>query len=296
MGRSDEGSYEVLVVGATGNIGRPLVELLAAQGERVRASTRHPETYAKRAGVEPVGFDYDRPATWPPAFDGIDRALILPAVVACPEATTIPIIDEARNAGVRRVVLVTAMGVEQQEMQDHSAAARSQRAIELHLVESGIAYTILRPNWFMQNLNPGFFLTMIRERGGLYLPTADSRTSHIDTRDIAAVAAAALTEAGHEGMEYTLTGPEALDFDEVAHILSEATGREISYVAISDTEMRRDLATESWPRDQIEMTVSWLALMRQGWYAPVSASVTEILRRPPITLRQFAEENAEAWR
>jgi uncharacterized protein YbjT (DUF2867 family) len=188
------------------------------------------------------------------------------------------------------------MGVEQQEMQDHSAAARSQRAIELHLVESGIAYTILRPNWFMQNLNPGFFLTMIRERGGLYLPTADSRTSHIDTRDIAAVAAAALTEAGHEGMEYTLTGPEALDFDEVAHILSEATGREISYVAISDTEMRRDLATESWPRDQIEMTVSWLALMRQGWYAPVSASVTEILRRPPITLRQFAEENAEAWR
>lgn len=283
-------SHTILVIGATGNVGRPLVELLAEQGSSVKAATRHPETYTAAPGVEAVAFDYEKPETWSAALDGIGRLFLLAQGAGNePDQAMIPFLDQAQTAGVGSVVLMTAMGMDTAAME-----ARGLRKVERHLMASGLAYTILRPTWFMQNFT-GYMGEMIQQQGGLYMPTADAKSSFIDTRDIAAVAAAALTEDGHAGKAYTLTGPEALSYAEALAVLSDAAGRVIPYVAITEDDTRKALAGEGWPPVDIDMMLFLYNGVRQGWYAAVSPDVSAVLGRPPIALRQFAEENAEAW-
>ena len=193
----------------------------------------------------------------------------------------------AQAAGTGFVVLMTAMGVDQTE--------RGLRKIELHLMASGMGYTILRPTWFMQNFT-GYMGDMIRQHGGLHLPTGDGKNSLIDTRDIGAVAAVALTEDGHAGKEYTLTGSESLNYAEALAVLSEAAGRTIPFVAVTQDDARRAMTAEGWPPDEMDLMLYLYDGIRQGWYAAVTPDVAEVLGRPPLTLRQFAEEHAEAWR
>ncbi len=281
-------SHTTLVIGATGNVGRPLVSLLAGHGEPVRAATRHPETYTGPAGVEPVEFDYARPETWASALNGARRLFLLSQGAGHdPEHAMIPFLDQAKAAGVGYVVLMTAMGVEQTE--------RGLRKVELHLIASGMAYTILRPTWFMQNFT-GYMGDMIRQQRGLYLPTGDGKNSLIDTRDIAAVAAAALTEDGHAGKEYTLTGSDSLNYAEAMAVLSDVAGRPIPFVAITQDDARQGMTTAGMPAEDINLILYLYDGIRQGWYAPTAPDLADVLGRPPITFRQFAEEHAEAWR
>lgn len=284
-------SNTILVIGATGNVGRPLVELLAGRGRPVRAATRHPETYDAAPGVEAVAFDYARPETWTAALDGVGRLFLLAQGAGHePDHAMIPFLDQAQAAGVGYVVLMTAMGMDTPAM-----AERGLRKVEVHLIASGVAYTILRPNWFFQNFT-GFMGDMIRQQGGLYLPTGHTRSSFIDTRDIAAVAAAALTEDGHDGKAYTLTGSETLGYAEAVAVLSDVAGRAIPYVAITEDDARKALTGAGWPPAEIAIMLFLYNGVRAGWYTAVSPDVSTVLGRPPITLRQFAEAHADAWR
>src|SRR5438132_8027723 len=130
-----------------------------------------------------------------------------------------------KRQGVRHVVNLTAMGVEMLE-------GMALRKVERYLEDSGIGFTHLRPNFFMQVFSGGPLLTDIRSTGAIHVPAADARISYIDARDIAAVAAAALSEAGHVGRAYNLTGGQALDHHEVVHAISESAGRAVRYVPI----------------------------------------------------------------
>ena len=281
-------SNTILVIGATGNVGRPLVELLAGQGIAVKAATRHPETYTAAPGVEAVAFDYARPGTWAAALDGVGRLFLLAQGAGNePDHAMIPFLEQAQAAGVGYVVLMTAMGVDQTE--------RGLRKVELHLMASGLGYTILRPNWFMQNFT-GYMGDMIRRQGGLYLPTGNGKNSLIDTRDIAAVAAAAFTEDGHAGKAYTLTGSESLNYAEAVAVLADVAGRAIPFVAITEDDARKALVGAGWPPEDIDLMLYLYNGIRQGWYAAVAPDVSAVLGRPPITLRQFAEKHADAWR
>ena len=284
-------SQTILVIGATGNVGRPLVALLAGQGEPVRAATRHPETYTAAPGVEAVAFDYEQPDTWATALDGVGRLFLLSQGAGHePDQAMIPFLSQAQAAGIGSVVLMTAMGVDTADME-----ARGLRKVELHLIASGLAYTILRPNWFMQNFT-GYMGDMIQQQGGLYMPTGNTKSSFIDTRDIAAVAAAAFTEDGHTSKGYTLTGSESLSYAEALAVLSDVAGRTIPFVAITEDDTRKALTGAGWPAADIDMMLFLYNGIRQGWYAAVTPDVAAVLGRPPITLRQFAEENADAWR
>lgn len=284
-------SHKILVVGATGNVGSSLVEVLVKKGEQVKAGTRHPADYPPTDNVEPVAFDFDQPETYAPALVGVDRVFAITKTADIQaDKTLIPLIDQAKAAGVAHIVLMTAMGV------DQAPADVPIRRLELHLINSGIDYTILRPNWFMQNFSPGFLLPMIQQGGAFYLAADDSKTSLIDARDIAAVAAAALTEEGHAGREYTLTGGEAFTYSEAAAILSEAANREINYVAIDDSAFRDALASAGWEPEQVGFFADLFYIVRQGWVAPVSPAVSEILGREPISLQQYALDYVEAWR
>lgn len=284
-------SNKILVIGATGNIGHTLVRLLAEKGAMVKAATRQPHTYTAQTGVEAVAFDYDRPESYAPALAGVDRVFAIPKNAdPVAQETLNPFIDAAKAAGVSHVVLSTAMGV------DQAPPDLGYRQVELHLMQSGMAYTILRPNWFMQNFNPGFILPMIQQGGAIYLPAGDAPVSFIDTHDIAAVAAKVLTEPVHGGREYTLTGGTALTYAEAAALISKAAGREIRYVPVPDEAMREALTGAGWWSGQVELMVGLFGGVRQGWAAPVVPTLAELLGRAPITLAQFAAENAEAWR
>ncbi len=282
-------SNQILVIGATGNVGHTLVELLAGKGESVKAATRHPEKYSGPRGAQAVHFDYDQPGTYTAALASVDRMFVIAKTGdAAPETVLIPFLDRARRSGVRHTVLLTARGVEQSE-------DIGLRKVERHLMASAVDYTILRPTWFMQNFSHGFILPMIQQSGDIFLPAGDGATSFIDTRDIAAVAAETLTSEGHKGKEYGLTGGEALTYAEAAVLISEAAGREIRYVPISDDDMRNSLTATGWSADQANFMASLFFPVRQGWAASVDPAVSSILGRAPITFEEFVQDNKAAW-
>src|SRR3989441_4126768 len=193
---------EILVIGATGSVGSELVTQLVRRSERVRAATRNAEE-AKRGldnAIELVEFDLERPETFAVALDGVDRVFL----IARPgddhaDRVAFPLIDEMKRREVRHVVDLSAMGV---ETRDDIAL----RKVERYLEDSGIGFTHLRPNFFMQIFSAGPLLMDIRSTDAIHIPAADAKLSYIDLRDIAAVAAVALTERGHVGKAYTLTG------------------------------------------------------------------------------------------
>lgn len=281
----------VLVIGATGRTGSELIRLLVAKGIPVRAATRTPGTIASRWGrdVEAAMFDFDRPETFAPSVHGVERIFLMarPADNHSDRAA-IPLVEEARKDGVRQIVNLTAMGAEQDE-------AFALRVLERHIEASGIPFTHLRPNWFMQNFDSGPFMADIQSSGALHLPAADAKLSFIDVRDIAAVGQATLTDPVHLCRAYSLTGGEALDHATAMSIISRAAERTLTYVPISEEAACAGLARAGIPADRIERWRVFFGKVRAGRCAPVSPAVEEILGRAPIRFEEYARDYAAVW-
>lgn len=282
----------VLVIGATGRTGTELIKLLVDSHIAVRAATRTPGTISSlwMRGVEGVFFDFDQPETFAHAVHGVEKIFLMarPADNHSDRAA-IPLVDEARTAGVRHIVNLTAMGAEQEE-------TFALRVLERYIEASGIPFTHLRPNWFMQNFDSGPFLADIRSSGALHLPAADAKLSFIDVRDIAAVGLAALTGPAHLCKAYTLTGGEALDHAAAMAIISTAAGKTLSYLPISEELACAGLARVGVPSDRIERWRMFFRKVRAGECAPVSPDVEKILGRAPISFTRYARDYASAWR
>ncbi len=278
-------SGKILVLGASGRVGGHLAALLRGRGEAVRAATRRPSLVEGEA----VELDLERPETFAPALEGVDRAFL----IARPgderaDAVALPLIEEMRRAGVRHLVNLTAMGVER--LPDSAL-----RRIELALEASGMAFTHLRPNWFMQVFAAPPLLPGILATGAIHLPAADARISYVDARDVAEAAAAALTGGKHDGQAYTLTGPAALDHHEVAAAIGSASGRTIRYVPIPEDAAREAMAGSGLPAERVERLVGFYRLVRAGACAPVTDAVPRILGRPALPVERFAADHSRAW-
>jgi len=285
-------SGKILVLGATGKTGSHLVRLLAEKGESVRAATRDPSVASLPQGgsLLAVKLDIADPQTFASALAGVDRVFWMARPGdPRPHETALRFIDQAERGGVRHVVALTAMGVEQSDQ-------LPLRIVEKHIAASGLSWTHLRPNWFMQNFSSGPMLADIRATGALHLPAAEAKVSFIDVRDIAAVAAAALTEPRHVNRSYTLTGGQALDHHQVVSILSRAAGKAIRYVAIDEETAGKMLAGIGWPDDQIARMGAMFRMVRRGFCEPVSPDVASVLGRPPLSFEQFAGEHAALWK
>jgi uncharacterized protein YbjT (DUF2867 family) len=302
----------ILVIGGTGRVGSELVKLLVQNGERVRVATRNPAIYSSKLyeskdfsvsrqvgilqndipkiSVEVVEFDYERPETFGPALEGVEKIFLTvrPGDNHSDEAAA-PLIELAKKGMVKHIVALTAMGVEQDE-------TFMLRILEKNIESSGIAYTHLRPNWFMQNLDSGPMYADIKRTGALHLPAADAEISFIDVRDIAAVGFAALTETKHEGMAYTLTGKEALNFFQVVEKISRAIKKEIPYVPLSEENAREALKMGGIPTGLIERWTDFYRKVRQGLCSPVSEDAEAILGRAPILFDQYVNDYAKAWK
>lgn len=277
------GSQSVLVLGGTGTVGSSLLTDLAGRGVQAAAATRDPSKLRRVAGVRAVRFDYTDASTFPSALEGVERVFVmLPSGHTVADRLLGPFLETAL-VRVKRVVTMTAAGV---DMDEGIPLRKVERIVE----RSGVDWTHIRPSWFMQNFHT-FWMGSIRTMGSIALPAADARTAFIDARDIAACAAAALVEEGHAGKAYTLTGPEALTYGEAAAILMRETGRRIAYQPVDDETFRGALLMAGLPADYAGFLVTLFGSVRAGFAARVTPDVQRILGRPGRTLTDYARDH-----
>lgn len=273
-------SGEILVLGAGGNVGRPLVKALLAKGEAVKAASR---SGAPIGEVEGVVFDYADPSSYGPAFEGVDRAYVmLPTGYVESKALLTPVIEALATRKVK-IVFQSVLGVDADDSIPY-------RQVELTLERSGTPYVILRPNWFSDNFHtfwkPGI------DHGQIAVPAEQGKSSFIDARDIAASAAAALTSNRFDGQAFNLTGPEGLSYTEAAAVLTEILGKSVVYQAINDDAFVAMLTGAGVPNEYAAFLASIFYPVRQGWTSVVTDAVETLTGSKPRTLRTYATDHA----
>jgi uncharacterized protein YbjT (DUF2867 family) len=273
----------ILVLGANGTVGSELSRLLVAQGETVvKATSRAP------TAPDQVQLDLRNHEGLRTAFNGVDRAFFLsPPGYTNQDALLAPLLDEAQARGLKKVVLMSAMGANADE---NAPLRKAERRLEA----SGLAYNIIRPNWFMQNFNT-FWLQGIRSAGQIFLPVGDAKGSFIDARDIAAVAARLLTSDTFANRDFDLTGALALDHKEVAAILTQASGKPIGFTDIPPQAMLTALKEAGLPQDYAEFLLVILGYFKAGYAERTTDHVREITGRAPRTLAQYASDYKASW-
>ncbi|KPF50574.1 hypothetical protein D621_13005 [beta proteobacterium AAP51] len=276
-------SNQNLVIGASGTVGSALVQNLRARGQTVRLAT-------SRAPTQPdqVQLDVLQRQGLAAAFQGVQRAFLMaPPGYVPQDHLLVPLIEQARAAGVQKVVLMSAMGAD-------AAPDTPLRKAELALEASGLAWNTIRPNWFMQNFHT-FWVQGIREQGRIFLPIGSARGSFIDARDIADVAAELLLGDAHGDQAFDLTGAEALNHDEVAAILSRETGRDIRHQEIPPEAMLQGLLGAGLPAPYAEFLVMILGYFAAGYAERRTDAVQRITGRAPRSFAAYAREFRAQW-
>jgi uncharacterized protein YbjT (DUF2867 family) len=273
----------ILVTGATGNVGGVLVRALADRGEPVRALARHPEAAALPPSVEAVAADLATPGSLGPALTGVRRAFVL-GNLATPDLLAV-----MEDAGVEHVVLLTSRCVVGGK--PDNAITRMWLDAEDAVRSSGLAWTILRPSGFHSNALR--WLPQLAAGDLVRAPWPDVRVASIDPADIAAVAAVALTEAGHEGTEPSLSGPESLRPGDQVATLAAVLGRPLRYEPLADDDARAAMAGDT-PAPFVD---AFFRFFTDGEYddAPVVDTVRAITGREPHTFADWAEAHSASF-
>ena len=281
----------VLVTGATGNTGRAIVDELARRDALVRAMVRTGADRARLpAGIPVAVADFDDPASIAAALDGAERAYLVTPSSERAEEQQRRFADLAVKAGVRHLVVLSQLGAGEDSP---VRFLRYHAAVEQHVRDLGVPFTFLRPNLFFQGLLA--FAGPITAEGRFYAPIGDATVSAVDVRDIAAVAAITLTEPGHEGATYTLTGQAPVTHAQIAAALTNALGREVTFTDVPP-EAFADSLRGILPPWQVDGLLEDYAHYRRGEAAAVSPAVAEITGRPPTDVWQFARDYAPAFR
>ncbi len=278
----------VLVTGATGTIGVRVVRALQVKGVPVRAFVRDPSRAVTVLGsVEMAVGDFADAASVSDALDGMQRVFLCTPNHPRQVAHETAVIDAAAAAGVERLVKVGANGAEVgSPLHFWDAHGR----IEQHLRDSGLPWVVLHPTSYTSNLLAA--AGSIREAGLLFAPAGDAKVALVDPHDVAAVAAAVLTEDGHEGRTYTLTGPEAVTYHEAAAQLSAALDRHVGYVNVTDEAARDAMVGSGMPEWLADQLVILWAQLRGGAAASTSDVVRVLTGREPRTVADFAWEHS----
>jgi uncharacterized protein YbjT (DUF2867 family) len=281
----------ILVTGGTGTSGTPVVDGLRSKGIAFRMLARNPQKLAamRGPGIEVVAGDLARPETLAAAMKGIEKAFLLSPPVPNQAELEGGFVRAAKEAGVRHIVKFSAMTA---DVNVQSRFPRAHGQVEKQIRESGISWTFLRPTFFMQNLLG--FAEMVRH-GVIYQPAGQGRASFVDSRDIAAVAVAALSESGHEGKAYEITGPQLLNYDDVAAIFAKVTGKSVKYQDITVTASKQAMLAMGMPEWNVDGINELMDQMRAGKYAVLSDVVKTVGHKTPVTLEQFVRENNQIW-
>jgi uncharacterized protein YbjT (DUF2867 family) len=268
-----------LILGGTGKVGRRLATQLPTDGHQVRIASRNP-------AAGDVRFDWDDVETHGPALEGADGVWIVPPALRLDHASQVGAFAErAHRAGVGRVVVLSARG-------GNLDPASPLATMEAAIAASGASHTIIRPTWFMQNFTEAFFAAGIREDGVIAAPTGDGAVPFIDTEDIAAVAAAALTGAGGVSDAFDLSGPRALSFAEAAEAISQAAGRPVRHVDPGEDAWKAGAVEAGLPAAYADLLAKLFGFVRDGYDAALSDGVQAVLGREPGTFEAWAAREA----
>ena len=276
----------ILVTGATGTVGREVVAQLLVAGEKVRALTRNPSRAHLDEQVELVAGDFNQPETLAKAVEGVESifSLAFGPQLAIQEAS---LAQAGQKAGAQHIVKLSAL---RPGGEARSTIATWHLASERAIQNMGIAWTFVQPGAFMSNaLN---WRDTIKSQGKVFSNYGDGKAAYIHPRDIAAVAVHALTEPGHEGKAYQVTGPEALSVGEVVQLLSEAVGKPIEYVPITDDATREGMQKAGLPAFLIDALLPYASFVRTGKGAEILPTVEEVIGRRPLTFADWAREHA----
>jgi uncharacterized protein YbjT (DUF2867 family) len=291
----------ILVTGATGTVGSEVVkQLLSAKGERkdIKAAARSAnDSTFRNLGVQALELDYNKPDTLSAALSGVDKLFLLTPFQSNMVDLTSNLVNEAKKSGVKYIVKQSVLGADDAEQA--ITPSRLHRQAEKVIEESGIPFTFLRPNFFMQNFVT-FYSHFIKTQGAFYVPAGDAKASFVDVRDIAAVAVQALSskngESKHIGKAYDITGAEALSYGEAAEILSKELAKKVNYVNISDEDARKgmkDMGADEWT---INSMIELFGITRTGYLSEISPAVEQVTGNKPTAFSQFARDYASAFK
>lgn len=275
----------ILLTGATGTIGAATAAALRQKNVPFQVGARSPE---KVQGASAVRFSWEEPATYPAALRGVERAFVLMPPSPQTEEWTKAFAAGAKEAGVRRVVKLSAIGAAPNSPiilgQQHGAS-------EEILKESGLAWTMLQPTFFMQNF-VNYYGADPSKDATVYLPNGEGKVTWIDARDIGEVAAAALADEGHAEKTYVLTGPEALSTAEALGVLGRELGHTYTYVDVPEDAARQGMAGAGTPSWLIDAYMELHAFIKSGRAAIRAPGMRQALGREGRTFQEYARERA----
>ena len=282
---------KILVTGASGNVGSYVVKELLKLGEKVVAAGTEPEKLKKMFGdaVDAVQFDFTNKDTFKDALNNVDRVFLMrPPHLGKPQ-DLYPFIDALKSRNIKLISFLSLMGVENNTIPPH-------HKIEKYIEASGVPYAHIRPGFFMQNVS-GIHSVEIREQDKIFVPAGRSKTSFIDASDIGLSIATILhAPEKYKNTAHTITGPEALDYYQVAEILSKVTGRKITYSKPGYLKYRNYyIKRRGFEKNYVNVTVALYFMTRLGTAKDVTDGFFMLTSKTPRTFEDFARENIVAF-
>ena len=276
----------LFITGATGSIGRELCQLLAQTNKPARAMCRREDQLAhfRLLGLEAALADVEQPKSLRRAMQGCERMFLLTAPTSSHTQQEMTIIDAAVEAGITSIVRLSTADT---NLSAKLSYAKSHAEIDHYVRSKPLAWTLLRPTGFMQN-----FLESAHPIANGLLPhmMGDGQLSYIDSRDIALVAKQVLTEEGHQGATYYLTGSESLTVKQVAALFTHALGYEVNEMPSSEADMRRALGFAGLSDWHIDSLIEQFKTVAGGYEIDVTEEVQRLTRQPPRTFAQFVQD------
>ena len=279
---------KILVTGITGNVGKEVATILDKKGVSLVGGVRNPDKCKVKFNYTLVQLDFDDPATFDSALEGIDKIfLVRPPQIEDVENTIIPFLEKAKK-NVKHITFLSLYGVEHKKQLPHYR-------IEQAIINLGFDHTFLRAGFFMQNFDTQYKQD-IKENNEIFLPAGKGKTAFIDVRDIAEVGALSLCNPeNHRNQAYPLTGAQSLNYFEVAEIFTEILGRKITYAKPSPREYKKVMLAKGVEPDFVEVMLGLYKVVRLGFAKKIDPTTAQVLGRPPINLRQYVEDYRENW-
>ena len=289
----------ILVTGATGNVGSEVVRQLSTKGETVKAAARsaNDTTFSHLNSVQTVQLDLNSTDTFASAFQGVDKLFLLtpthPKLVEFTSNLVNAATKKSTGGQVRHIVKLSHIRA---DTEPKIEITRLHREAEKIIEESGIQFTFLRPNFFMQNFL--VYGQRINDEVSFYLPAGDGKVSFVDVRDIAAVAVKALTENNdqHIGRKYDLTGPTSQSYPQAIEILSKELQKKMSYTNISDDAAREAMKKLGMTDWHVDLVMELFSISKAGYLSDTYPGIEEVTGRKPISISQFAKDYVDSFK
>ncbi|MEO1147047.1 MAG: SDR family oxidoreductase [Cyanobacteria bacterium J06638_22] len=279
----------ICITGAGGTVGSEVVKQLelAKVPFRVAYFSKEKVDAALARGIDAVIIDYNRPESLRAAFQGCDKLFLLGPNALNQTQLELNAVEAAKAVGVQYIVKQSVMGAEDEAF----SLALVHRPVEQAIESSGMAWTFLRPNSFMQNVVT-FMAETIKAEAVFYSASGEAKIAHVDVRDIAAVAVKALTESTHAGQAYTLTGPEAMTYDDLANELSKVLGCSIRHISLSPSDLKHGMLAEGMPEAIADRMLDLERYYREDQASRITNDIKQVIGHEPIRFAQYARDCA----